>query len=87
MGNEPKSLYFHIFGYEVYIYLSNEIYTNKLVLYSQLMIFIKYKDNRYCFMCHTQENVIFCFTDVIFDEEFFSKYTDSHAKEHKLYDY
>ena len=66
-------------------YLSNEVYTNKLVLCSELMIFIKYEDNSYHFICYVQENVIFCSTHTIFDEEFFSKYTDSHAKEYILY--
>ena len=37
-------------------------------------------------MCYTQENIIFCSAHAIFDERLFSKYTDSHAKEHKLYD-
>ena len=53
---------------------------------SELMIFIGYEDNRYCFMHHTQENIIFYSTHAIFDERLFSKYTDSHTKEYKLYD-
>jgi len=50
------------------------------------MIFIGYEDNRYHFICHTQGNTIFCSTHAIFDEEYFSKYTNSYTKEHKLYD-
>jgi len=87
LDNKPQSLYLHIFGCKVYVYLLNEVCTNKLVLYSELMICIKYKDNIYCFICHAQGNVIFCSIHVIFDEEFFFKYTGSHAKEYKLYDY
>jgi len=37
-------------------------------------------------MCHIQENIIFYFTHVIFNKKLFSKYTDFHMKEHKLYD-
>ena len=36
-------------------------------------------------MHYIQENVVFCSTHVIFDKEFFSKYTNSHIKEYKLY--
>jgi len=70
------------------MYLFNEVCTNKLVLCSELMIFIKYENNSYHFICYVQQNVIFCSTHTIFDEEFFffSKYTDSHAKEYMLYD-
>ena len=50
------------------------------------MIFIRYKDNGYCFICYTQGNIIFCSTYTIFDKKLFPKYTDSHIKEHKLYD-
>ena len=49
------------------------------------MILIRYKDNEYYFICHTQEDIVFCFTYAIFDERLFSKCTNSHAKEHKLY--
>ena len=56
------------------------------MLYSGLMIFIRYEDNSYCFICHIQGNIIFYSTHAIFDEELFSKYTNSHMKEHKLYD-
>jgi len=37
-------------------------------------------------MHHTQGNIIFHSTHPIFDEALFSKYINSHAKEHKLYD-
>ena len=37
-------------------------------------------------MHHTQENIIFHSIYSIFDEGLFSKYTNFHAKEHKLYD-
>jgi len=36
-------------------------------------------------MCHIQENIIFCSTHAIFDEELFPKCTNSHTKECKLY--
>ena len=49
------------------------------------MIFIRYENNGYCFMCHTQGNIIFCSTHVIFNEGLFPKYTNSHVKEYKLY--
>ena len=63
------------------MYLSNEVHTNKLVLYSELRIFIEYEDNGYCFIHYAQENVIFYFTHAIFNKKFFSKYTDSYEKE------
>jgi len=50
------------------------------------MIFIGYKDNGYCFICHIQGNVIFHSKYAIFDKKFFSKCTDSYVKEYKLYD-
>jgi len=37
-------------------------------------------------MHHTQENIIFNSIHSIFDEGLFSKYTNFHVKEHKLYD-
>ena len=55
------------------------------MLYSELIIFIGYKNNGYCFICYAQENIIFCSTYAIFDEEPFLKYTDFHIKEYKLY--
>ena len=68
------------------MFLSNEVCTNKLVPYSKLMIFIRYEDNGYCFMYHTQENIIFHSTHTIFDKGLFPKCIDSHRKECKLYD-
>ena len=85
MDNESKLLYFYIFGCKAYIYLSNEVHTNKLVLYSELRIFIEYDDNGYCFIHYAQENVIFYSIHAIFNKKFFSKYTDSYVKECKLY--
>ena len=79
-------LHFYVFGCEAYVSLSSEVCTNKLALYSELMIFIRYKDNGYCFICYTQGNIIFCSTYTIFDKKLFPKYTNSHIKEHKLYD-
>ena len=67
------------------MFLSKEFCANKLVLHSELIIFIGYKDNSYCFICYIQENIIFHSIHVIFDEELSSKYTDSHIKKHKLY--
>ena len=68
------------------IYVSFSWSTNKLVLCSELMIFIGYKNNSYCFMCYIQGNIIFHSTYTIFDKKLFPKYTNSHIKEHKLYD-
>ena len=56
------------------------------MLYSGLIIFIGYENNEYCFICHTQENIIFYSIYTIFDKKLFPKYTNSHAKECKLYD-
>ena len=67
------------------MFLSNKVHTNKLVLHSELMIFIRYEDNEYCFMHYIQGNVIFYSIHAIFDEELFSKCTDFHIKEYKLY--
>jgi len=57
-----------------------------LVLYSKLIIFIRYDNNSYCFIYYTQENLIFYSIHAIFDQEFFSKCTDSHIEKCKLYD-
>ena len=78
-------MHFYIFGCGAYVFLPSEVYANKLVLYSELMIFIGYEDNRYCFICHIQGNIIFHSTHAIFDERLFPKHTDFHAKEYKLY--
>ena len=68
------------------MFLPNKVCTNKLVLRSQLLIFIGYENNSYCFMCYIQENIIFFSIHIIFDKEIFSEYTDSYAKEYKQYD-
>ena len=68
------------------MFFSIEIHANKLASYSELIIFIGYKDNGYCFMYYTQGNTIFCSIHTIFDEKLSSKCTNSHAKEHKLYE-
>ena len=60
---------------------TNEVYANKLTPRSELMIFIGYEDNGYKFIRHTQENVIFCSTQAIFDEEHFPKCPSSHSRE------
>jgi len=86
LDNKPKTFHFNVFGYKAYVFLPSEVHANKLVPCSELMIFIGYENNGYCFICHTQENIIFHSTYAIFDEGLFSKYTDSHAKECKLYD-
>jgi len=67
------------------VFLPIEIHANKLAPYSELIIFIEYEDNGYHFMCYKQRNTIFCFTHAIFDEELFSKCTNSYAKKCKLY--
>ena len=51
--NKYKILHFYVFGYEVYIFLSNKVYINKFMLYSKLMIFIEYENNSYQFICYT----------------------------------
>jgi len=80
-GEKPKISHLCVFGCRAYVYLPNEVYTNKLTLCSELMIFIGYKDNSYRFIHHTQENVIFCSTQAIFDEGHFSRYPLSYPRE------
>ena len=63
------------------MYLPNEVHANKLILCSELMIFIGYEDNGYRFICHTQGNVIFRFTQAIFDKEHFPRCPSSYSKE------
>ena len=82
LENKPKTLYFCVFGCEAYIFLPIEICANKLVPHSELMIFIGYENNKYCFIYYTQENTIFY---SIFDKRLFSRYTNSYTKEYKLY--
>ena len=65
-----------------YIYYSNKVYANKLILYSK---FIGYEDNSYCSIHYIQENIILHSIHAIFDEEFFFKYTDSDVKKYRLY--
>ena len=60
---------------------TNEVYANKLTPRSELMIFIGYEDNGYKFIRHTQENVIFCSIQAIFDEEHFSRCPSSYSRE------
>jgi len=45
------------------------------------MIFIGYEDNGYRFICHTQGNVIFLFTQAIFDEGHFPRCLSSYSRE------
>ena len=85
MSNKLKTSHFHIFGYEAYVFLPSKVHANKIVLYSELMVFIGYKNNGYCFICYIQGNIIFHSTHTIFDKELCSKCTNSHAKEYKLY--
>jgi len=80
-GEKPKISHLHIFGYRAYVYLPNEVYTNKLTPCSELMIFIGYKDNGYRFIHHIQGNVIFHFTQAIFDEGHFPRCPSSHSRE------
>jgi len=63
------------------VYLPNEVRTNKLILRSELMIFIGYEDNGYRFICHIQGNVIFHSTQAIFDEGHFPRCPSSHPRE------
>ena len=85
MDNKLKILHFYVFSYGAYVFLSSEFCANKLALYFELMIFIRYKNNSYCFIYHIQGSIIFYFIHAIFNKEIFPKYTDSHAKECKLY--
>ena len=73
LGNKSKTSHFHIFGCGADVFLPSEVYANKLVSYSKLMIFIGYEDNSYYFICHIQINIIFHSTHGIFDEKLFSK--------------
>jgi len=41
----------------------------------------RYEDNGYRFICHTQENIIFYSTQVIFDKGHFSRCPSSHSRE------
>jgi len=63
------------------MYLPNKVHANKLTPCSELMIFIGYKNNGYRFICHTQENIIFCSTQAIFDKGHFSKCPSSYSRE------
>ena len=63
------------------MYLPNEVCANKLTLRSELIIFIGYEDNGYKFIYYTQENVIFHFTQAIFDEGYFPRCPSSHSRE------
>jgi len=76
---------YSVFGCGAYMYLPNEVHTNKLILCSELMIFIGYENNGYRFICHTQENVIFHSTQAIFDEGHFPKCLSSHPRKQTLF--
>jgi len=80
-GEKPKISHLCVFGCEAYVYLPNEVCTNKLTPHSELMIFIGYEDNGYRFIHHIQGNVIFCSTQAIFDEGHFSKCPLSYFRE------
>jgi len=83
-GEKPKISHLHVFGCGAYVYLANKVHANKLTPCSELMIFIGYEDNGYRFICHTQENVIFCSTQAIFDERHFPRCPPSHPREQTL---
>jgi len=63
------------------VYLPNEVCANKLTLHSELMRFIGYENNSYRFICYIQRNVIFRFTQAIFDEGHFPRCLSSHSRE------
>jgi len=86
LGDKPKTLHFCVFGCKSYVFLPSKVYANKLALYFELIILIECENNSYCFIYHTQGNIILCFTHAIFDKKLFPKCTDFHAKEYKLYD-
>ena len=73
-GEKPKISHLYVFGYKAYVYLPNEVRINKLIPCSKLMIFIRYENNGYIFIYHTQRNVIFCSIQAIFDEGHFPRY-------------
>ena len=54
---KTKTLHFCIFGCKAYVFLLIKICANKLTPHSELIIFIRYKNNGYHFMCHTQGNI------------------------------
>ena len=68
------------------MFLSSKVCANKLILHFKLMIFIEYEDNGYCFIYHIQGNIIFHSIYTVFNKKLFSKCTNPHAKEYKLYD-
>jgi len=80
-GEKPKISHLYVFGCGAYVYLPNEVCTNKLTSRSELMIFIGYEDNGYRFIHHTQGNVIFYSTQAIFDEGHFPRCPLSHPRE------
>jgi len=80
-GEKPKISHLCVFGCGAYVYLPNEVCTNKLTPCSELIIFIGYEDNSYRFIRHTQGNVIFRSTQAIFDERHFPRYPSSHPRE------
>jgi len=86
LDNKPKILHFRVFDCRAYVFFPSEVCTNKLVPHSKLIIFIEYENNGYCFIYHTQENIIFHSTHAIFDERLFPRCTNFHTKEYKLYD-
>ena len=54
LDNKPKTLHFCIFGYETYVFLPNEICTNKLMPYFNLMIFIRDKKQLLLYIPYTR---------------------------------
>jgi len=81
IGEKPKISHLCVFGCGAYVYFPNEVHANKLTPRSELMIFIRYENNSYRFIHHTQGNVIFRSTQAIFDEEHFPKCPSSHPRE------
>ena len=80
---KPKISHLCVFGCGAYVYLPNEVCTNKLTLHSELMIFIGYEDNGYRFIRHTQNNIIFCSIQAIFDKRNFPKCPSSYPRERR----
>jgi len=54
LSNKFKSLHLCVFDYRAYIYLSNKVYANKFILCSELITFIRYKNNSYYFIYYTK---------------------------------
>ena len=76
---KPDVTHFRVFGCGAYVFLPEEVHTNKLNPKSELMTFIGYPQgtNRWMFM-RGPNNVIFTAAQALFDETLFLKCPDMH---------